>query len=99
MLVQFRNTKLQRAFEEDRYASRLFGPDVARRYIQRVKTLQAAETFLAFQQVRSFRTHPLSGSRKGEWAIDLTGQMRLIVVPSQDGRAVGIEEVTAHYGD
>ena len=99
MLVRFRTTKLQKAFEQGRRADRLFGQDVARKYTQRVKALQAAETFAAIQAIRAFRAHPLKESRKGEWAIDLTGQMRLIVIPHRDGKTVSVEEVSAHYGD
>ena len=99
MLIRFRTTKLQKAFEQGRYADKLWGRDVARKYTQRVKTLQAAETFAAIQAIRSFRAHPLKEPRKGEWAIDLTGQMRLIVVPHRDGKRVSVEKVSRHYGD
>jgi proteic killer suppression protein len=44
------------------------------------------------------RCHPLKGDRKGEFAVNLTGFMRLIfTVENEQLRIVMIEEVSKHY--
>ena len=99
MEVTFRTKQLQRAFEENRQAVRLWGKDVARKYIARVLTLQSARDFRETRRLASLRAHPLQGDREGQWALDMTARYRLIVRPSRDGEAVMIEEVSSHYGD
>lgn len=65
----------------------------------RVLTLQSARDVQEVRGLASLRAHSLRGARKGQWALDLTARYRLIVRPSQNGRAVVIEEVSSHYGD
>jgi|SRR5581483_40619 len=99
MLVEFRTRKLERAFTESNQAVRLWGVPVARKYIQRVQAITAAQNFEDIRALRSFRAHQLEGQRSGQWAIDLTEQWRLIVALSEDQQVVTVEEVTNHYGD
>lgn len=99
MRVVFRSNQLRRAYEESAQATRRWGAPVARKYIQRLEVLFAATAFNDAKQVRSLRVHPLEGGHEGQWALDLTERWRLIVTPSDDGKAVTIEEVTNHYGD
>ena len=99
MQVLFSSGALQKAYEEADRAVRRWGPEVARKYIQRVDALYAAETFDDIKTLQALRTHELEGERKGEWAIKLTRRARLIVVPSEDSKAVTVKEVSQHYGD
>lgn len=99
MEVDFRNNKLQKAYEKSARAAKLWGAEVARRYIQRIDSIYSMPTFEDVKALRSLRTHPLKGGRKSEWAITLTGQWRLIVVPSKDGTSLLVVEVTNHYGN
>lgn len=99
MKVVFRTKRLLRAYEQEYKAIRLWGPAVARKYIQRVEALYAAQNFHDIRRVQAFRPHPLGGPHEGEWALDLTGRWRLIVIPSGGGDTVTVQEVTKHYGD
>jgi len=97
--IVFRTRKLGRAYEEVDRAIRLWGSDVARKYISRVNAIYAAQDFDEIKRLQAFKAHPLKDQRAGEWALALTKRWRLIVIPSEDGETVTIKEVTKHYGD
>lgn len=97
MEVSFRTNKLRRAYQEADRAYRQWGEDVGRKYVQRVEVLHNMPTFEGIKQIRAYRPHPLKGERAGEWALDLTGNMRIIVAPSEDGKSVEVKEVSKHY--
>ncbi len=97
MEVSFRTSKLRKAYEEADRAYREWGKDVGRKYVQRVEVLHNMPTFEGIKQIQAYRTHPLKGQRAGEWALDLTGNMRIIVAPSEDGTSVEVKEVSKHY--
>jgi len=99
MDIQFLSRQLQRCYEHESVALRAWGPEVGRRYIQRLDLILAADTFNSLLSMRYLRLHPLSGDRAGEWSITLRGRWRLIVEPSGDGRLLLIREVSNHYGD
>jgi plasmid maintenance system killer protein len=97
--IVFRTAKLRRAYEEVDRAIRLWGWEVAPKYISRVNAIYAAQNFDVIKRIRAFDPHELKGQRAGEWALALTRRWRLIVIPSEDGETVTIKEVTKHYGD
>ena len=98
MEVHFATNRLKRCYENSTRAFQEWGPDVARRYIQRVETLYAVERFEELYTIRALRLHPLTGDRAGEYAITLIGRWRVIVVSECDHQ-VHVKEVTNHYGD
>ena len=98
MIVLFRTRSLRRAAEEGPEAVRRWGPQVGRRYVQRVQGLRALARWADAFDVRTWRLHPLSG-RRGSHAIVLTGRWRMEVTPNADANEVIIEEVNNHYGD
>ena len=65
----------------------------------RVNELHAAPTFDSLRTIRSLRLHALKGRRQGQYAIDLTGQWRLIVTRGAAADRIRVEEVTNHYDD
>ena len=99
MRVVFHTTRLQRAYEESSYAARLWGTAVARTYILRMEVIYAAADFDTVCRIKALRAHPLDAPRDGQWALDLTGRWRLIVIPSADEEEMTAWEVTNHYGD
>jgi len=96
--VVFRSKRLCQAYEEVNRAIRLWGSDVAGKYIQRVEAIYAAQNFDEIKRLQAFKAHQLKGQRVGQWALALTRRWRLIVIPSEDGETVTIKEVTKHYG-
>lgn len=97
MEVRFGNQQLRRCFERSAEAARRWGPDVGRRYIQRVSALHAADHFNDLFTIRAFRLHPLGGNREGQYALTLIGRWRLII--RLEGETITVEEVSNHYGD
>ena len=49
--------------------------------------------------VRAMNLHPLTGDRRGQLAIRLTGRARLIVEPGGSDDEIVVVEVSDHYGD
>lgn len=100
MKVEFRTTALQKQYEESAKAEKAYGPQVARKYVQRVNTLKAAKTQADVMVQRTLRCHALKGDRKRQHAIRLHGRWRLIVAFRSGAlEVVCIEEVSKHYGD
>ena len=100
MQVRFRTKQLQRCYESLTEATREWGADVARRYVQRVDILYATETIEDLHRMTVLRFHPLKGNRKGQYALWLTARARLIVTFIEKAATiVWIEEVSKHYGE
>ncbi len=71
MRVCFRNHQLERRYAESGQAIRGWGPQVGRRYVQRVKALRLAPDRSDIQGSRALDLHPLTGNRRGQHAIRL----------------------------
>ncbi len=100
MEVKFKTKKLQKQYEDSKHAVKDYGKDVAKKYIQRVNILKSAKSFDDLYKIPQLRFHPLTGNRKGEFAINLTGFYRLIIINDGDRFDIAkIEEVSKHYGD
>lgn len=100
MEVRFKTKKLQKQYENSKEATKAYGEDVAKKYIMRVSVLQKAKTFDDLYKIPQFKFHPLTGSRKGEFAIALTGFYRLIITNDGDTFDIAkIEKVSKHYDD
>lgn len=98
MEVDFATNRLRRCYESSSLGERAWGKDVARKYIQRIDIIYAADSFPDLFAIRALKLHPLHGPHQGRFGITLQGRRRLVVTPI-DGKAVRVEEVTNHYGD
>ena len=99
MEATFRTQQLQRCYEKSANAIKRWGPEVARKFITRIKQLQVLADFQQAYNLRAMELHPLKGTRKGELSIALIGRWRLIVTRGESEESVIIEEVSNHYGD
>jgi proteic killer suppression protein len=98
--VRFKTNKLQKQYENSKDAVKAYGLDVAKKYIQRVDILKSAKSFDDLSKIPQLKFHPLTGNRKGEFAISLTGFYRLIITNDGDTFDIAkIEEVSKHYDD
>jgi proteic killer suppression protein len=98
--VKFKTKKLAKCYLQSKNAIREFGPDVGKRYIQRIDIIKAIKNLDDLQRLPALRCHPLKGKRKREWAITLVGRYRLVF--TLEGEAleiVCIQEVSNHYDD
>lgn len=100
MEVFFRTRKLKKRYEESREAEKIYGREVARKYIERVNIIKQVHDINELCTLPGLRCHPLKGDRKGEWVIKLTGFYRLIfTLEGKKLEIVCIEEVSKHYDD
>ena len=100
MEVRFKTNKLQKQYENSKDAIKAYGVDVAKKYINRVNLLKSAKSFDDLYRIPQLKFHPLTGNRKGEFAISLTGFYRLIITNDGDTFDIAkIEEVSKHYDD
>jgi proteic killer suppression protein len=77
-----------------------FGPDVAKRYIQRINIIKHTKNIDELKKLPGLRCHPLKGNRAGQWAVKLTGFYRLIFTLEGETLDIArIEEVSKHYDD
>lgn len=100
MQVKFRTKKLQKQYEQRVAAVRAYGEDVGKRYVQRIGIIKAARSLDDLMKAPGLKCHPLTGDRKGQWAITLIDRARLIFTFEDETLSiVCIEEVSKHYGD
>lgn len=100
MEIRFKTNKLQKQYENSKDAEKAYGLDVAKRYVNRVNLLKSAKSFDDLYRIPQLKFHPLTGNRKGEFAISLTGFYRLIITNDGDTFDIAkIEEVSKHYDD
>ena len=98
MEIRFKTKKLEKQYISSSEAIKAYGIQVAKKYINRVNILQSANFFDDLYSIPTLKFHPLTGDRKGEYAISLTGYYRLII--KNDGEIsdiAKIEEVSKHY--
>jgi proteic killer suppression protein len=83
MDISFANDKLKRQLSNEKSLKRAFG-DRARRLQLRLDLLKAAGCLDDVLPVPPPRRHELTGDWRGHFAVDLTGNWRLIFRPNHD---------------
>jgi len=96
--IEFSSNRLANASVSLSVASRLFGPPIGRKYIQRLAVLRATEKFAQLYGHRALRFHPLKGNRAGQYSMTLTGNYRLVIEKVKEDK-VRILEVEDYHGD
>lgn len=87
---------------EERYTSGAQGwhqPGVVKRFFRVMQQLAAAATTDDLRALQSLRFHALMGDRAGQYAMDLSGNMRLIVALEEDdsGEYLEILEIADYH--
>jgi plasmid maintenance system killer protein len=83
MKVDFTNNKLRKQMGSASEIKRTFGVN-AKRVQQRLDEMEAAPTLAVLQQIPAANCHPLKGNLLGEWAVDISGNHRIIFEPDHD---------------
>jgi proteic killer suppression protein len=96
--IEFKDRRLRAASQSVTEAGRQFGVPIGRKYIQRLAVLRATERFSELFGHRALRLHSLHGNREGQFAMTLTGNLRLIVEQLAADR-VRILEVEDYHGN
>ncbi len=76
---------------------RAWGPEVGPRYIERVQLLQEVPSVETLFRFRAVGFHPLRADRRGQFALRLTGRMRLIIERGPDDRSLTVVEVVDYH--
>lgn len=84
MNIVFKNGKLAKIFNSEKELRKHYGEENGRLIIRRLSVLRAAQTLADISQLPPERRHELSGSRKGEFAIDIKNPYRLILKPNHN---------------
>ena len=98
MEIEFATSRLESASLSLSRATRFYGVPVGRRYIQRLAIIRAVDKFTGLFGHRALRLHPLRGDRAGQYAMTLTGNLRLIIERISED-AVRILNVEDYHGD
>jgi len=82
------------------YGQRAWGPEVAKKYIQRIDLLQEASDMEEVKKLPGLDCHPLEGKRKHQFGMTIHGRWRLVIsLQEAKAKVIRVEEVTKHYGD
>ena len=81
MDIDYRDDKLRELCEQRAAAEKRLGAACARKLRTRLADLDAAG---CVTELVAGRPHPLQGDRLGEFALDLTGGVRLVFEPDHD---------------
>jgi len=83
-----------------REARKEVGPRVADKLISLINFIESAENLIDINNVPTYNLHPLSGNRKGQYAIDLGRKLgwRLIIIPEDmDGNKIENDDINILY--
>lgn len=83
MELSFKNNKLEKQLTQPKLMAKAFG-QLARKIDQRMADLKAADTLEDLRKIPGARCHELTGNRKGELAVDVSGNYRLIFEPGHN---------------
>ncbi|MHA8101174.1 type II toxin-antitoxin system RelE/ParE family toxin [Aquirufa nivalisilvae] len=83
MEISYKSKKLEKRLTDPREMSKSFG-QMARSLNQRLKDLIAAENLAMMRTLPAARCHELTGDRKGELAVNVSTNYRLIFKPNHE---------------
>lgn len=84
MNIVFKNAKLEKVFNSEAELRRNYGNDNGQTIMRRMAVLSAAQCLADISALPPERRHELTGSRKGEFAIDLKHPFRLVIKPNHN---------------
>lgn len=83
MNVTYKNNKLKKYAEDEKYSIQKLGPRRSELYLKRIGDLIASETLEDTRNLPG-NFHELRQNRKGQWACDLDQPYRLIFEPHEN---------------
>ena len=84
MEITFHNNKLKKRCSQEREAIKAYGQRRARKLMQRLMELRAADNLSQIPTTPPPRCHELTGKLKGTLSVDLEHPWRLFFVPNHD---------------
>ena len=83
MEIDYRKNKLRKQCSEASEIKRAFGVN-AKRVSSRLDEITSSPNLAVLIQIPAANCHPLTGNRAGEWAVDISGNFRLIFEIADD---------------
>ncbi len=101
MDIVFRTRKLEKTFNTAATLQKTYGAQMAKTIMMRMAVLKTAPNLGLVPTTRPDRRHQLSGTREGQFAVDLVHPHRLVFEPShqpppcRDDGGIDVQQVTA----
>jgi proteic killer suppression protein len=76
--ITYKTTKIKKICTDAKTAEKNFGREMADKIHQRIDEIHAADTVEMLMEAHIGRCHPLTGNRKGQYAMDLVHPKRLV---------------------
>lgn len=83
MKLTFKNRKLEKQLTDPKEMTKSFG-QLAAKLKMRIKNLRDSDNLAMMRNIPAARCHELAGDRRGELAVDVSGNYRLIFEPCHD---------------
>ncbi len=83
MEIRYKTNKLEKQLTNPRDLAKTFGM-LAKKINQRLSELKAAESLAIMRFIPAARCHELAGAQKGELAVDVSKNYRMIFEPYHD---------------
>src|SRR5258706_5861591 len=77
MKIEYKSNKLKKQLTEPREVQKAFGVN-AKRVVQRVSEMENSPNLEVLKQIPAANCHSLKGNRKDEWAVDISGNHRIV---------------------
>lgn len=77
MKIEYRKNKLKKQLSNASEIKKAFGV-IAKKVSSRLDDIEASPNLAVLIQIPAANCHSLSGDRKGEWAVDISSNYRLI---------------------
>ena len=84
MIITFKSRKLKNIFDSSRDIIRVYGEVRGKKITNRMSVLRAVTYLEEVPVEKPDRRHELSHKRKGQFAVDITGNYRLIFEPNNN---------------
>ncbi|MBN2837865.1 MAG: type II toxin-antitoxin system RelE/ParE family toxin [Fusobacteriaceae bacterium] len=103
MKVTYKSKKLEKECSDYSLLVKSYGLQIAKKVIQRLNELESSSDLSVMSKIRSARLHKLSGDRSDEYAMDLTGNYRLIITSGDENikldqiKIVRIEKIEDYH--
>ena len=88
--ISYRTTQLRKVCEDAEVATKKYGAEMAAKIQSRIDIIRAADSVEMLIRFKLGRCHPLTGDRKGQYAMNLTHPYRL-VFEKRNGKLVAVE--------
>ena len=83
MKITFKSNKLEKQLTEAKEMQKAFGT-MAKKVNQRMQELIYSQNLEILKTIPAANCHELKGDRKGEFAVDISGNFRIIFIPDHN---------------